>query len=63
MTRRLTIPIAKIRKTLRAGHSKTKTLKIIFSNYRNTIHHTQYWKQKLKEIISEIPLRYRTIRK
>ena len=53
MTKRLTYPITDIKMLLKQQLSKEEVLHIVFQQYENTIHHTDYWKDSLEEVISK----------
>ena len=59
--KRLTYPLTEIRILLKQQLSKEEVLHIIFQGYENTIHHTDYWKEQLQEVISIIDLELKGI--
>lgn len=49
--KRLTIPLADIKILLKQQLFKEEVFHIIFQQYENTIHDTDYWKEKIYDAI------------
>ena len=43
------MPNTTIRKLLRRGVAKEDVVENIFRGYKNTIHHTEYWRKQIKK--------------
>lgn len=46
--KRLIMPSSTIRKLLRRGVSKEDVVDTVFKGYKNTRHHTEYWRKQIK---------------